>query len=94
VSADVEGDFVRVSVRDTGRGVAQADLAQIFDQFFQAKQGDEVSRNGLGLGLFVSRDLIVRQGGDMTAESVLGRGTTISFTLPMVGRPATVEVSV
>lgn len=94
VSASVEDGSVRVTVHDTGRGIAAEDLPHIFEQFFQTAQDDEASRGGLGLGLFVSRELILRQGGDMQAESVLGEGTSISFTLPMAVRAARAGVRV
>jgi signal transduction histidine kinase len=80
--ADDEG-YVRVTARDTGCGVRAEDLDRIFEQFFQAEQSDEVSRHGLGLGLFVCKDLVERQGGAMWAESTHGQGTAISFTVPM-----------
>jgi signal transduction histidine kinase len=92
VSASVELDFVKIMVTDTGRGIHPADLPRIFDQFFQSTQTDECSRNGLGLGLFVSRDLVRRQGGEMYATSELGHGTSIAFTLPTVKRLAGTEV--
>jgi signal transduction histidine kinase len=75
---------VRVTVRDSGRGIPTEDLDRVFEQFFQVEQGDDVSRNGLGLGLFVCRDLVQRQGGVMWAESVLGHGTAICFTVPVM----------
>jgi signal transduction histidine kinase len=80
--ADDEG-YVRVTARDTGCGVRAEDLDRIFEQFFQAEQSDEVSRHGLGLGLFVCKDLVERQGGAMWAESTHGQGTAISFTVPV-----------
>lgn len=85
ITVDATRDIgnVRVTVRDTGRGVRPEDLDRIFEQFFQAAQTDEVSRNGLGLGLYVCRDLVDRQGGTMWAESRLGHGTAISFTVPL-----------
>jgi signal transduction histidine kinase len=93
IEGHVEKDSVKVTVRDTGRGIAASDITRVFDQFFQSNQNDEVSRNGLGLGLFVSRDLIKRQGGDMWAESISGQGAAISFTLPTLGQPAALEVT-
>jgi signal transduction histidine kinase len=93
IEGHVEKDSVKVTVRDTGRGIAASDITRVFDQFFQSNQNDEVSRNGLGLGLFVSRDLIKRQGGDMWAESISGQGAAISFTLPTSGQPAALEVT-
>jgi signal transduction histidine kinase len=84
VEAVRDDGHVTVAVRDTGRGIRAEDLDRIFEQFFQAAQSDEVSRNGLGLGLYVCRDLIDRQGGAMWAESRVGHGTAIFFTIPVV----------
>ena len=78
------GECVRVTVRDSGRGIPLDDLDRVFEQFFQVEQSDEVSRNGLGLGLFVCRDLIQRQGGVMWAESIPDHGTAICFTVPIM----------
>jgi signal transduction histidine kinase len=78
------GECVRVTVRDSGRGIPPDDLDRVFEQFFQVEQGDDVSRNGLGLGLFVCRDLIQRQGGVMWAASVRDHGTAICFTVPIM----------
>lgn len=94
VSATAEPTAVRFAVSDTGRGIDAKDVPHIFEQFYQANQGDEVSRSGLGLGLYVSRELIRRQGGDIAAQSRLGEGTTISFTLPLAMARAASEVSV
>jgi signal transduction histidine kinase len=84
VEGVLAGDCVRVTVRDTGRGIPKDDLGRVFEQFFQVEQGDDVSRNGLGLGLFVCRDLIQRQGGVMWAESVPDHGTAVCFTVPIM----------
>jgi signal transduction histidine kinase len=73
------GETVRMSVTDTGPGIAQDLLEVIFQRF---RQGGHDDRRGLGLGLYISRTLIEAQGGRMWAESTLGSGTTIVFTLP------------
>jgi signal transduction histidine kinase len=73
------GNALQISVSDTGPGIAQDLLEVIFQRFRQAGHDD---RRGLGLGLYISRTLIEAQGGKMRAESTLGNGTTIVFTLP------------
>ena len=83
VAAAAEEGYLRFVVRDTGCGIDPAALPHVFDRFYQAEQSDSISRNGLGLGLFVCRDLVHRQGGELTAASVVGAGTTMSFTLPL-----------
>jgi signal transduction histidine kinase len=73
------GNSLQISVQDTGPGIAQDLLEVIFQRFRQAGHDD---RRGLGLGLYISRTLIEAQGGKMWAESALGSGTTVLFTLP------------
>lgn len=65
------------SVRDTGTGIPPETLAHVFDRF--VKGGDS---RGTGLGLSIARDLVRAHGGDMTASSRDGLGTTIEFTIP------------
>jgi signal transduction histidine kinase len=73
------GKTVQMSVSDTGPGIPQDLLEVIFQRFRQAGHND---RRGLGLGLYISRALIEAQGGRVWAESTLGNGTSIVFTLP------------
>jgi signal transduction histidine kinase len=83
VSATVDADTVRVSVRDTGRGISAENIDRVFEQFFQEHGPDEVARNGLGLGLFISRQIVELHGGRIWLESRVGEGTTVMFTLPL-----------
>ena len=73
---------VMVSVVDTGRGIAPADLDRIFEKFIQA--GDPVTgrSKGTGLGLPIARAIVEQHGGRMWAESEPGQGSAFSFTLP------------
>ena len=75
-----EGCLV-VSVADQGEGIATADLPQVFRKFFRR---DVSKPTGTGLGLWISRGLVEAHGGRLTASSVAGRGSTFSFTLPLV----------
>jgi len=74
-------DMAKVSVTDTGPGIAPDLLEAIFERF---RQGSPPERRGLGLGLYISRTLIEAQHGKIWAESTPGHGTTVSFTLPVV----------
>ncbi|WP_437755317.1 ATP-binding protein [Sorangium sp. So ce1389] len=84
------GGRARVSfeVTDTGRGMAEEELAELFEAFAQTASGRR-SREGTGLGLHISRRIVRMMGGDMHVESQLGRGTTLRFdvrlTLPDAG---------
>jgi two-component system, NtrC family, sensor kinase len=72
---------VRVSVSDSGSGIAPEDQARIFEEFQQAAAGKE-QREGTGLGLALSKRLVELHGGRIWVESELGKGSTFVFTLP------------
>ncbi|MGA9382514.1 MAG: ATP-binding protein [Phormidium sp.] len=65
-------------IRDTGVGIAPAELPKLFDTFTQAQAGKEM-QEGTGLGLAISRKFVQLMGGDITVESELGKGSTFSF---------------
>jgi signal transduction histidine kinase len=81
VSAARSNGEMRVSVADTGPGVAPADRERIFEEFEQTAVGAE-QREGTGLGLALSKKLIELHGGRMWVESEVGKGSTFTFTLP------------
>jgi Histidine kinase-, DNA gyrase B-, and HSP90-like ATPase len=70
-------------VSDTGCGISPKDREVVFDRLTQLDNGAKASRGGLGLGLFISRELVLRHGGRIWVESELGHGSTFSFTLPV-----------
>lgn len=72
-----------VSVSDTGIGIAPEDMARIFDEFAQVKrQAAKRQKEGSGLGLAIARRIVEAHRGMLEVQSVLGRGSTFSFTLP------------
>ena len=80
---DPAARVVRVSVADTGRGIAARDLARIFDPFVQVdRHRTHESQQGIGLGLSISRDLARRMGGDLSATSEVGVGSEFTLELP------------
>jgi signal transduction histidine kinase len=79
------GIWIALQVIDTGVGIAATDLTRIFDEFEQVNagpRGDSMQR-GTGLGLAISRRLARLLGGDISVESVLGRGSTFTIWLPV-----------
>lgn len=87
--AGAAGRFVAVSVTDTGTGIAQADLARIFEPFFPTK---EIGK-GTGLGLSQVIGFAKQSGGDVDVRSTLGRGTTFILYLPQVEPPETLGLA-
>ncbi|HZF68272.1 MAG TPA: PAS domain-containing protein [Gemmatirosa sp.] len=73
---------VVVTVADTGRGIATDQLERVFEPFVQVDTRLTRTEEGMGLGLAISRDLARGMGGDLTAESTLGAGSTFTLTLP------------
>ncbi|HID65262.1 MAG TPA: GAF domain-containing protein [Anaerolineae bacterium] len=75
-------DFYQVDVKDTGVGIPQVELPRIFDKFYQVEEHMTRWVGGLGLGLSIAKRAVELHGGEIWAESVLGQGSTFSFTLP------------
>ncbi|MHB8626375.1 MAG: ATP-binding protein [Aggregatilineales bacterium] len=88
LQAQVEADFVRISVIDTGIGIPAKALPYIFDRFQQAEHDTSKHYGGTGLGLDISKQLTHMHGGQMTVSSVVGTGSTFSITLPIAENQA------
>jgi signal transduction histidine kinase len=84
VRASAANGSFEVAVRDTGPGIAAADQQKIFEEFQQADSSATRRKGGTGLGLSISRRIVEMHGGRLSVVSELGRGSTFSFTLPVI----------
>jgi signal transduction histidine kinase len=82
-----DGTDAFIRVRDTGIGIAAADLPHIFDRFFRADPARQRDAGGTGLGLPIARSIAREHGGDVTAVSTPGQGTTMTVRVPMHRAP-------
>jgi PAS domain S-box-containing protein len=75
-------DAVVVSIQDFGIGIEKEHLHHIFDRFYRVSDPEEKTYPGLGIGLYVAREIIQRHNGTLTVESEKGKGSLFAFTLP------------
>ena len=81
--APTDPDFVYISVMDTGCGITPEARALVFERLYQDPNAVDNNRKGLGLGLFIAKELVNLHGGRIWVSSEAGRGSTFSFTLPL-----------
>jgi signal transduction histidine kinase/HAMP domain-containing protein len=74
--------WLQVSITDTGPGIPPEEATKIFDEFYQMSQPGRDKSKGVGLGLAISKKLVEMHGGKIRVESVVGRGSSFSFTIP------------
>ncbi len=85
ISTKVEGDSILVSVADTGVGIPADDLPRIFERFYKADKARV--GGGTGLGLAIANHIVEALGGKIWAESIEGKGSTFTFTIPIAAKP-------
>jgi len=89
----VEDEHLIVRVRDTGCGIPEERIEEIFEPFVQVRAAGSMPTGGTGLGLAISRDLARAMGGDVRATSRLGAGSVFTLTLPLRKRATTTKLS-
>jgi DNA-binding response OmpR family regulator/anti-sigma regulatory factor (Ser/Thr protein kinase) len=83
ITAGLDGDGVRLTVWDTGIGIAPEDQERVFEEFQQVGAWDGQAREGTGLGLALVRRFVELHGGRLSVESAIGQGSRFTFTLPV-----------
>jgi two-component system phosphate regulon sensor histidine kinase PhoR len=79
-----ENGFAKLFVKDTGPGIEPQKLPHLFDRYYRVDDSGQ-QYSGLGLGLYIAAEIIKKHGGQIGAESELGKGSTFWFTLPLAG---------
>jgi signal transduction histidine kinase len=74
--------YIQIAVKDTGVGITKEDLNKLFTKFFRGENVMKIVTVGTGLGLYIAKNIIMRHGGKIWAESAINRGSTFYFTLP------------
>jgi PAS domain S-box-containing protein len=88
IDCSQNGDLVSISVKDTGIGIRPEDHAAVFEEFRQLEAGADAAHEGTGLGLAITRRLVEQQGGTISLESEVGKGSRFTFTLPAGSKTA------
>ncbi len=84
LSAAAEADEVIIEVRDTGIGIAKAELSRVFERFYKSDRARTRGRGGTGLGLAIARHIVEAHGGRIWVKSKEGKGSSFFFSLPRV----------
>lgn len=85
IAAARKGDWVEVCVEDTGEGIPAEDLPNVFERFYRVDKSRARATGGSGLGLTIAKRLVEAHGGRIDAQSILGKGSRFSFSLPIAG---------
>ena len=83
VELNERGGMATIWVRDEGIGINPAEQPYIFERYYRAGRKGNINVDGLGLGLFISQEIVTRHGGRIWLESILGEGSTFYFSLPL-----------
>jgi len=86
VQAQAEADALTLQVKDTGEGIAPADLAHIWERFYRAESARACPGSGSGLGLALVKEMTEAMGGSVAVESAPGEGSCFTLRLPKAGR--------
>jgi len=85
LTAEMQNDGIIIAVSDTGIGIPEDEIDQVFNEFFRARNAVAFAKDGSGLGLALVKQIVERHGGTITAKNNTGKGATFSIILPSEG---------
>ncbi len=92
--ADQKGQWLHISVSDSGAGIPPEELPHLFERFFQARNQEHAKAGGTGIGLSLTRELVRAMSGEISVESTVGKGSTFLVKLPITNHGAFEEKAV
>ena len=91
VEVSQQAQLACLSVTDQGIGISPESLPRLFQRFYRAANADADGISGLGIGLYVVKEIVTLHGGTVTVRSAEGQGSTFTISLPMAPREAAAE---
>ncbi|MGC9348887.1 MAG: ATP-binding protein [Anaerolineae bacterium] len=91
ITLEKEMDNARLEVSDTGIGISEEALPHLFEEFYRAPNAKAQVKQGTGLGLVITKDIVTRYGGSIRVDSTVGEGTTFTLLLPLAPAPDEVK---
>lgn len=86
INLEVEGKEDKITIKDNGRGIPEDKIPKIFSKFYKTDMSETRADGGIGLGLYLCKQIIDLHGGRMWIESMVGKGTSVHFTLPKIDK--------
>lgn len=83
VKVELVGSFIQISIKDSGVGIPNGQEKKLFTKFFRGTNAVKIQTEGTGLGLFITRNIILKHGGKIWAETKEGKGSVFYLTLPI-----------
>lgn len=93
LSAEEQEGRIAICVEDTGAGISAADLPRVFERLYRGDKSRSRKTEGTGLGLAIVKHLVQAHGGEVSVSSELGRGSRLTFTLPVLTQPEAKDIS-
>lgn len=84
VNISEDNNYIEISVKDTGIGISQDDLSYVFERFYRADESRNKLTGGAGIGLTISKSIVEAHGGNITAYSIIGKGTNFVVKVPKI----------